>query len=87
MSDYYHRRDDGLFVDLWYPRCPDRPKFVELGLVDVRAADPLRIEYDFDRDGWVVKQASRFTFEADDEKQDQDWQEVAFIRAWAREQT
>jgi len=48
----------------------------------VRAADSILIEYDFDRDGYSIKQAS--TFRGDVPGFDQDWQEVAFIKAWAR---
>jgi hypothetical protein len=58
---------------------------IEVGLVDVRAADSILIRYDFQRDGFAIFQASRFEWEADDEVQDPDWQEVAFVQAWARE--
>lgn len=34
---------DGLHVDLWYPRCDDRVEHLVVGLVDVRAADDIRI--------------------------------------------
>ena len=70
-------------IDLCYPR---QSKFnqVEVGLMDTRAADSLLISYDFERDGWVIKQASRFRW-TEDEEPDQDWQEVAFVQAWARE--
>jgi hypothetical protein len=51
----------------------------------VRAADDIRIHYDFERDGYVIEQASTFTWSIDDEECDPDWQEVAFIQAWARE--
>lgn len=72
-------------VDLMYPRSEEDPvDTVEVGLCEVRAADSIRISYDFERDGWVVKQASRFIWAADEEP-DGDWQEVAFIQAWARE--
>jgi len=90
-----HFSNNVLSVDLWYPRLetkpgdeprtPDHPVAVEVGLVDVRAADSIRIEFDFDRNGYVVKQASTFEWEADDEKQDPDWQEVSFVPAWGRE--
>ena len=72
-----------ILVDLEYPRSEDRPKHVVIGLVDVRAADDIRISYDFDRDGWKIEQASRFRWEVGEEP-DPDWQEVAFIQAWAR---
>lgn len=82
-----------LVVDLWYPRNAknekedrpiDHPTAIEVGLSDVRAADSIRIEYDFGRDGYVIKQASKFWFEMD-EVCDPDWQEVAFVQAWGRE--
>ena len=77
---------DTLHVDLWYPRVEDNPvDKIQVGLIDVRAADDIRIGYDFDRDGWVVEQASTFEWEADDKVCDEDWQEVAFIEAWGRE--
>jgi len=38
-----------------------------------------------ERDGWVVKQAGIFEWPADDKTMDADWQEVAFIKSWARE--
>ena len=79
-----HDGTQGLAIDLWYPRAEDRPKFIEVGLVDVRAADDIRISYDFERDGWKIEQASRFEWSGDDEVMDPDWREVAFVRAWAR---
>lgn len=72
-------------IDLWYPRVEGNPKFVEVGIMDVRAADSIRISYDFDRDGWKIEQASTFEWESSDPVCDPDWQEVAFIPAWARE--
>lgn len=78
-------RDRMLSIDLWYPRVEDNVNEIELGLMDVRSADSLLISYDFGRDGWVIKQASTFQWEMDDEECDEDWQEVAFIQAWARE--
>jgi hypothetical protein len=88
------RSGDTLSVDLWYPpRRGEAPKGngtavakIEVGLVDVRAADSILIQYDFDRDGYVIKQASRFAW-ISAEDTDQDWQEVAFVQAWARKET
>lgn len=85
--------DAGLLrVPLWYPRQYDpadsrfdQPRAVEIDLVCVRAADSIRVEYDFERDGYSVKQASKFEWDEDDEEQDPDWQEVAFVEAWARD--
>jgi len=78
-----HRVGDALHIDLWYPRVGDNPRAIHIGLMDVRAADDLRIEYDFERDGWIVKQARVFRWDADDEVCDPQWIEVAFIEAWA----
>ena len=72
-------------VGLWYPRLEDNVNEVEVDLVCVRAADSIKIRYDFERDGWSVLQASRFKWDANDAVCDPDWQEVAFIQAWARE--
>lgn len=77
-------------VDLLYPKRNDsddstHPQFVEVGIECVRAADSIRIHYDFERDGYVVEQASTFEWPMDDGVCDPDWQEVAFVQAWARE--
>jgi len=79
-------KDDGdtFYVGLEYPRCEGNPKKVEVELLEVRAADGILIEYDFDRDGYSIKQASTFSWHDEDTVMDPDWQEVAFIEAWAR---
>ena len=61
------------------------PDILELELLHTRAADSIRIYYSSMRDGWVIMQASTFTWSGDDPICDQDWQEVAFVEAWARE--
>ena len=71
-------------VELMYPEVGSNFKKIEVGLCDVRAADSIQIEYDFDRDGYSIKQASKFSWDADDKICDADWQEVAFIKAWGR---
>ena len=75
-----------LYAELQYPRSPDREKAVEVSLCDVRAADSLLLEYDFDRDGWVIMQASKFEWDGGDPVCDPDWKEVAFVASWAREE-
>lgn len=55
---------------LWYPRVDDNASSVAVSLYDVRAADDLRISYDFERDGWSIARG---------EKPDV---EVAFVPAW-----
>ena len=84
MEEVLIRREDTLCVELQYPRSDEATaKRVQVGLTDIRAVDAILIEYDFDRDGWVVKQASVFEWEADDDVCDPGWQEVAFVQAWA----
>lgn len=85
VSDDLRLHEQVAYVEL-RPRqgFPDHDAaIVEIGLTDVRAADSVRVLYDFERDGWVIQQASRFSW-APDEKPDRDWQEVAFIQAWGR---
>ena len=85
-EDYIEQHGEVLTVTLWYPRNDDSDvKVIEVDLMDVRAADSIRITYDFDRDGWSILQASIFEWDVDDEECDADWQEVAFIKSWARE--
>lgn len=75
-----------LHVDLEYPRVEDsKVKAIQVGLMDVRAADDILIEYDFGRDGYVIKQAQVFEWSGNDERCDPEWKEVAFIQAWASE--
>lgn len=75
---------DTIRATLWYPRVdPEKIKYITCELLDVRAADDIRISYDFDRDGWVIEQASIFEWKVDDEVCDEGWQEVAFVKAWA----
>lgn len=76
ISDGYGDDDSIALVELWYPRI-ERIKTIQVGLIDVRAADHIRISYDFDRDGWVIQQQSGIS--DDDEEV---WQEVAFIESW-----
>lgn len=56
-------------------------KYLHVNLEDVRAADGIRIHYDFERDGWAIEQGQRFVFK-DHEDLDTKWKEVAFIQAW-----
>ena len=80
------QRGNVLKVNLLYPRTPPSPiDTVEVDMMEVRACDSIRITYDFARDGWSILQASTFVWDADDKVCDSDWQEVAFVQAWARE--
>lgn len=69
---------DTASVDLWYPRNRDI-KFVEVGLIDVRAAETLRLSFDYERNGWKIERATIFEWETDDSVQDEGWTEVAFV--------
>lgn len=74
--------------DLHFPRTEiverteEQPQAIEIHLTDVRAADPIRVTYDYDRDGWVIEQATRFEWEPDDTECDPGWREAAFCAAW-----
>lgn len=74
-------------VELWYPRVDDsKVNEVQVGLCDVRAADDIRISYDFERDGWVVKQQLFWEGPNDEPVDDVDhWYEVAFVQAWGQQ--
>ena len=83
-SCYREDRPAGVaHVSLWYPR-NYAVKELEIELVYVRAADSIRVRYDFDRDGWVVLQAVPCS-ENGEPPPDPDWREVCFVKAWARE--
>ena len=78
-----------LHIDLWYPgvkdpkRTADHPTEVEVELVDVRAANAILIDYDFERDGYRIRMDSVLSWAADDDVCDPKPVEVAFIPAWA----
>lgn len=87
-EDYFSRSGNTLYVTLWYPRNDGEATKINVSLMDVRASDDLLIEYDFNRDGYSIKQASTFEWDNKNDPEglcDPDWQEVAFIQAWARE--
>lgn len=76
------RYGDCLHIDLSYPRGAGHVKAIQVGLMDVRAADSIQVSYDFERDGWVIKR--QFYIEHDEWMEPVgDWQEAAFIQAWA----
>jgi hypothetical protein len=68
-------------AELWYPRNGDNPTQIQVGLVDVRAADNIVVRYDFDRDGWVIYQDETRWVGGHIERVREDV-EVAFIPAW-----
>ena len=74
---------DELHVGLWYPDNPDTEiSKIVIALMDVRAADDIRISYDKDRDGWLIEQATVFEWPIDDKVGDAGWTETAFAPAW-----
>ncbi len=77
-----------MYVDLEYPRNSES-KEIDINLVDVRASDGIRISYDFDRDGWVIKQpyfeevlVEKNRGGSDYYKDIEHFEEVAFIQSW-----
>jgi hypothetical protein len=91
MEDYqkgygFRVHNQTAYVEMIYPRSPGHVNAVEVDMQCVRAADSIRIAYDFERDGYSIMQASRFEWDADDTVCDPGWQEVAFVQAWAREE-
>jgi hypothetical protein len=84
MLDEARQIHDELHIDIWYPRCDENPiKSIVIGLMDVRAADNIKVTYDFDRDGWKIEQASVFEWVFTDKVCDPGWKEVAFVQAWS----
>lgn len=69
-------------VELWYPRVDGNAKELEIGLCDVRAADSIRISYDFERDGYAIRQSDCKL----DDHGEAKWIEVAFVQSWALEE-
>jgi hypothetical protein len=67
-------------VDIQYPRSGPVTT-VEIGIECLRAADSIRVFFDFDRNGYVIQQGSGWHGPYDGIN----WQEVAFIGAWALE--
>ena len=65
----------GIVVEIWYPRNEEREiDHVRIELIDVRAANQLVVDYDFDRDGWRLQMPQ--------EHDDNALIEVGFIPAW-----
>lgn len=72
-------------VDFWYCRSEGAVRFLEIGLMDVRAADGIRVHYDFDRDGFVVCQPKPIIESIDKSGTincGEEWVEVGFFASW-----
>lgn len=77
MTEPIQHQEGILYVDIWYPKTP-APK-VEVDLVHVRAADPIRVSFDFPRNVWVIEQPY---YRKDEHGEDtEDWREVTTINA------
>jgi hypothetical protein len=74
------------FLDWAFPEIyAEEKSTIVIGLCHTRAADPIRIYYDGERDGWGIEQGSTFIWDGQDKVCDPEWEEVAFVRAWARD--
>lgn len=72
---------------IWsYPQIYDRTKqtYILLALDHTRAVDLIRIKFDSERDGYTIEQEVTIADKGCSETTD-DWQEVAFIKAWQLE--
>jgi hypothetical protein len=68
-------------INLDFPRDPRSTcTEIRVGLLDVRAADDLIIDYDFERDGWRIRMATVHE-SLDDMARDPKLVEVAFCPA------
>lgn len=82
-----HKDGDGE-VEFFYPDY-DNPPSLLVDLMTVRAAPPIKITYDFERDGWSITQA-KCLYAAGTEETDnvlrpvgpEEWVEMAFIQSW-----
>lgn len=80
MSDV-REYGDHLTIELEYPNHRSI-KAIEIDLMDVRASDGIRIEYDFERDGWVISQPQVLEWKEGDGVCDPQWKEMAFLQSW-----
>lgn len=74
---------DIIGIDLFYPGTADQCHTVQIGLCAVRAADDIRVTYDFERDGWAILQEVGIEHDGYREATGE-WAEVAFVGAWSQ---
>lgn len=79
ILDEARQDGDSLRLDLFYPRSEGNIKHFIIGLVDVRAANSIRVSYDFERDGWKIERPTKFEWDVNDSVCDPEWKEVAFV--------
>lgn len=81
--NYYkdHNQDYVVETELWYPlvKEPDCVSSVTIDLIDVRAAPPIKVCYDFERDGYVIYRQDDLPFPL--EGDGSFWVEKAFVSA------
>lgn len=80
---------DTIQCDLAYSNVepPKKIQHIGVGISHVRASDGIKICYDYDRDGYVIKQC--WTEEVDKGsfiEEVQHWEETAFVQSWALEE-
>ena len=71
---------DQIKIDLIYPGIDGNASYIRIGLCHVRAADDIRVSYDFERDGWKIEQPLPL-----DDNGLPRWRESAFLPAWQYE--
>lgn len=78
---------DHVYAEFIYPK-RDGGRSLRVGLSDVRAADDIRITYDFERDGWKIEQQVTVSGEGGMSylKEPDEWRESAFIPSWQYEE-
>lgn len=72
--------ENDAFVTMWYPDMKE-PFTIWVDLCHVRAASPIGIRYDFERDGYSIIQGPVIQRESWAEPAGDD-EEVAFVPAW-----
>lgn len=81
----FYERENGISVEMCYPR-NTKTKYVDVSISDVRASDGIRIEYDFDRDGYVIKQPIFVDVQKENYiEQEIEWEETFFAKSWKLE--
>lgn len=69
-------RGDTLSVALWYPGiASSKIQHIQVELIHVRAADPIRITFNFERDGYVIE---RCILDGEEDSNYR-YEEVAFV--------
>jgi hypothetical protein len=59
---------------------------IQIGISDIRAADDVRVRYDFERDGWVMEQPRQYYIpEEGFYELGVEWIESAFCPSWQYE--